>query len=68
MENAFAPYSALGLLILRLALGVLFLYHGWPKLNPNSPMKGPVGVAGFLKQMGFPLPVFFAGLLLCWRR
>jgi uncharacterized membrane protein YphA (DoxX/SURF4 family) len=59
LENIFSPYSDWGLLILRLAAGIIFLVHGWPKLNPNSPMKGPAGFGGFLKQMGVPLPIFF---------
>ena len=59
LENIFSPYSDLGLFILRLAAGIIFLVHGWPKLNPNSPMKGPAGFGGFLKQMGVPLPIFF---------
>ena len=49
LENIFAPYSDLGLLILRVGLGVVFLAHGWPKINPNSPMHGVAGVAGFFK-------------------
>jgi len=59
LESIFSPYSHWGLLILRLATGIIFLVHGWPKLNPNSPIKGPAGFAGFLKQMGVPLPIFF---------
>lgn len=49
-----------GPFVLRLALGIIFLIHGWPKLNPNSPMKGTAGFAGFLKQMGVPLPTLSA--------
>ena len=60
LEAVFAPYSDLGPLILRIGMGIIFLVHGWPKLNPNSPMKGPAGFGGFLKQMGIPLPTFFA--------
>lgn len=60
LENIFSPFSDWGLLILRLAMGIIFIVHGWPKLNPNSPMKGTAGFAGFLKQMGVPLPTFFA--------
>lgn len=60
LENIFAPFSDWGLLILRLALGIVMIAHGWPKLNPNGPMKGPAGVAGFFKQLGVPLPLFFA--------
>ena len=60
LENIFAPYSDWGLLILRVGMGVLILFHGWPKLNPNGPMKGPAGFGAFLKQQGVPLPTFFA--------
>jgi putative oxidoreductase len=56
----FTLYPDWGLLILRIALGVVFIAHGWPKLNPNGPMKGPAGFAAGLKQMGIPLPLFFA--------
>ena len=60
LENIFAPYNDWGLLILRVGMGVLMLFHGWPKLNPNGPMKGPAGFGAFLKQQGVPLPTFFA--------
>lgn len=59
LESIFAPFSDWGLLILRLALGIVMIAHGWPKLNPNGPMKGPAGFGGFLKQLGVPLPMFF---------
>lgn len=59
LDNIFSPYSNWGLVILRLAMGIIFLVHGWPKLNPNSMMKGPAGFGEFLKQMGIPLPIFF---------
>ena len=60
LENILSPYHDVGLLILRLALGITFLVHGWPKLNPGSPMGGAAGMAGFLKQMGIPLPLLAA--------
>jgi uncharacterized membrane protein YphA (DoxX/SURF4 family) len=63
LENIFSPFSDWGLLILRLGLGMIFLVHGWPKLNPNSPMKGAAGFSGFLKQIGVPLPAFFAWIV-----
>lgn len=60
LENIFSPVSDWGLLILRLAIAIIMIAHGWPKLNPNGPMKGPAGFGGFLKQMGVPLPTFLA--------
>jgi len=59
LESIFAPVSGWGLLVLRVAAGIIFIVHGWPKLNPNSPMKGPSGFGQGLKQMGVPLPMFF---------
>ena len=63
LENIFSAYSDWGPLILRIGVGIIFLVHGWPKLNPNSPMKGPAGFSGFLKQMGVPLPTFFGWIV-----
>jgi putative oxidoreductase len=60
MADIFSPASDWGLLILRVALGITFLPHGWMKLNPNGPMKGPGGFAAALKQMGVPLGRVFA--------
>lgn len=63
LENIFSPFSDWGLLILRVTMGIIFIVHGWAKLNPNGPMKGPAGFAGFLKQMGVPLPLFNAWIV-----
>src|SRR5207247_5017816 len=63
LEHFFSPMSDWGPLILRVALGILFPFHGWMKLNPKGPMKGPAGFACFLKQLGVPLPVFFAWMV-----
>lgn len=60
LESIFSPVSSWGLLILRAALGIIFLVHGWLKVNPKGPVKGPAGFAVGLKQMGVPLPLFFA--------
>ncbi|MBI3974960.1 MAG: DoxX family protein [Armatimonadetes bacterium] len=60
LESIFSPISDWGLLILRLAMGITFLVHGWLKVNPNGPVKGPAGFAVGLKQMGVPLPLLFA--------
>lgn len=64
LESFFAPGNDWGLLILRVALGIIFPFHGWLKLNPNGPSKGPAGFAAFLKQMGVPLPSFFAWIVI----
>ncbi len=63
IESIFSSPSAWGLFILRLAAGITFIVHGWLKVNPNGPTKGPAGFAGWLKQMGVPLPLFFAWLV-----
>jgi putative oxidoreductase len=60
LENIFAPYSGIGPLVLRIGLALVFLAHGWPKINPNSPMHGVAGLTGFLKQLRVPLPGLFA--------
>jgi putative oxidoreductase len=63
LENIFGPYAYLGPLILRVGLGLVFLAHGLPKINPNSPVKGVTGFAGFLKQLNIPAPMLFAWIV-----
>ncbi len=48
----------LGLLILRIALGVVFVMHGGQKLF----VMGPSALAGFLGSIGVPFPEVNAGL------
>ncbi len=43
-----------GLLALRLAVGIVFIYHGWMKLN------GMEGTVGMMQGIGLPLPTFWA--------
>jgi putative oxidoreductase len=48
----------IGLLLLRLSLGLLFIFSGFNKLmNPDQ-------TTLLLEDLGFPLPVFFAWILL----
>lgn len=47
IDNRTAPY---GILLLRVALGVMFLAHGLTKLFVFT----PAGTAGFFESIGFP--------------
>ncbi len=47
-----------GLLILRVFVGVIFIYAGWTKLNGGIPM-----VTNMVDNIGFPMPTFFAWVL-----
>ena len=47
----------LGLLAIRIGLGVELLVHGWPKI------KNPAGTAGFMGQMGMKPAKFWAWIL-----
>ncbi len=50
---SFAPF------VLRVATGLVFLMHGWQKLQGGIP-----GTAAFLGMLGFPVPSLFAMLLI----
>lgn len=49
------PNPQLGLAILRIVLGVVFIAHGYPKIAA-----GAAGTEAFLGQLGVPLAPFFA--------
>jgi|SRR3989344_7352386 len=59
LENFLSVYRDLAPLVLRLALGVILARHGWPKLKSES-LKN---FSGWLGSIGFPLPMFWAGLV-----
>jgi len=48
-----------GLLLIRVALGVVFVMHGWMKLT----VLGLAGTAGFFGSVGIPLPMLNAVLV-----
>lgn len=51
MRTEARPLTDVGLLILRVTVGLIFLTHGWPKL-----MNGASGTAEFFGQLGIPAP------------
>lgn len=55
--NQLTPYAAF---FMRLAVGFVFLQHGWHKFH----VLGVGGVATFLHGIGFPFATFFALILI----
>ncbi len=55
-NDLFTPRPDWGIAVLRVVVGVVFLMHGGQKLF----LMGIPNVAGFLGQMGFPLPMLSA--------
>jgi putative oxidoreductase len=55
MKNGMNP--ELGLAILRIVLGVIFVAHGWPKVGDMA------GTAAFLGGVGIPAPMIAAWLV-----
>lgn len=60
MESLFGGAGDWGLLALRVALGIIFIYHGYSKLLKVPPIGGPGGLAKGLQTLGFPVPLFLA--------
>lgn len=46
-------------LVLRVALGIIFVWHGYDKVM----VKGVPAIGGFLGSLGFPMPELFAYIL-----
>lgn len=46
-------------LVLRVATGIVFTFHGWQKLQG-----GLAGTTGLVQSIGFPMPELFAVLLI----
>ena len=62
--NALQP---VGLLLLRLALGIIFIWHGYPKLTHPNAMHGIFvqhGLPGYFVAVAGVLEVFGGGLLI----
>lgn len=54
-----AKYADFGPLVLRVALGAIFVYHGYDKVF----VKGTPAITGFMTSLGLPLPTLMAYLL-----
>jgi putative oxidoreductase len=55
------PLQPVGLLILRIALGIIFIYHGYPKL---AHLRGGAQMQGFFVEHGLPgYFVYIAGVI-----
>lgn len=59
MFGASDPQRRIGLAVLRVIVGVVFLMHGWQKFS----VMGIGGVTGFFTQVGAPLPAISAYLI-----
>src|SRR5215471_6173021 len=65
--KALSALQPLGLLVLRVALGIIFLYHGYPKLIHGGAMQGVFvqhGLPGYFVFVAGVLETFGGGLLL----
>lgn len=64
--KGFSALEPLGLLALRVALGIIFLYHGYPKLIHGGGMQGVFvqhGLPGYFVFVAGVLETFGGGLL-----
>lgn len=63
LESIFGGLNNWGLLALRIMMGVVFIVHGWPKVNPRSRIGGIPGWTQAMQRMGIPLPAFFGAVV-----
>jgi putative oxidoreductase len=54
-------YRELGLLILRVGLGAMFIVHGWPKIQGGPPMW--TGLGGAMANIGITFQPVFWGFM-----
>ncbi len=61
--NRLNKYRDIGLLILRVGLGIMFIYHGFPKMAGGLPMWNKIGgaVSNVGINFGFPFWGFMSG-------
>jgi putative oxidoreductase len=59
-QSVSSPSVDRGLLLVRLALGLVFVMHGWMKLT----VFGVAGTAGFMASLGIPLPTVNAVIII----
>lgn len=59
LESQLGGLGAWGLLALRLMMGIVFIAHGWPKVNPRSRIGGIPGWTQAMLRMRIPFPAFF---------
>jgi len=58
LDKCFEKYRDTGLLILRLGIGAMFAWHGWPKITGGPEFWGKIGMATGSVGIHFA-PVFF---------
>jgi putative oxidoreductase len=59
VRRIYEPLQPYGLTILRVALGVYLMLHGYPKVFEG----GTTGLAGLITKMGWPAPLLSAYLV-----
>ena len=66
VDGALSPFSDMAILLLRLFVGVIFIVHGWAKVDPRSKMVGMSGWGKILGQMGIPAAALFSYVQPLW--